>query len=70
MDYGFHKEQMEFAGISRSDYLRALRCLQTTEELERKAKKAKRRGDVWTQEQADCRASRLAGLLWYFGHCR
>ena len=42
--YGFHREQMEFAGMSRSDYLRTLRQQQATEELERKDKKAKRRG--------------------------
>jgi len=50
---------MEDLGMSRSDYLRALRKGQPIKELERKAKKAHQaKGNLYTQEELDLAMAR------------
>jgi hypothetical protein len=52
MNKNSHIELMEEMGLTKGQYLNALRKWQPLEELERKAKKAQRRG-IYTQEQID-----------------
>lgn len=55
---GYHLELMATLGYSRKRYLDGLRRLQPLSELERKAKKARTRANLYTQEELDLGASR------------
>lgn len=58
-----HAELMRDLRMTRAHYLRARRKQQPIAELERKAKKAKCRSNLWTQEELDFAAARALQFL-------